>query len=53
MYNDLIPFCCRYLAFGESMLVMYAFHIGKKTVSNLILQCCNYLWETSTKKVHI
>lgn len=42
----------RYLASGESMMsITYGFRIGKATVSKLILQCCEVLWDTLNQKV--
>ncbi|KAF0743334.1 protein ALP1-like isoform X1, partial [Aphis craccivora] len=42
----------RYLASGESMIsIMYSFCIGKATVSKLIFQCCEVLWDTLNTKV--
>jgi len=36
----------RYLATGESMTsIMYDFRVGKSTVSKIILECCNILWD--------
>lgn len=44
--------CYRYLASGESMMsIMYSFRIGKATVSKLIFQCCEVLWDTLNTKV--
>lgn len=38
----------RYPTFGESIIIMYDFRIRKTTVFNLVLKCCNYLWDTDT-----
>ncbi|XP_060859040.1 uncharacterized protein LOC132936341 [Metopolophium dirhodum] len=50
--GEVLTATLRYLASGESMMsIMYSFRIGKATVSKLILQCCEVLWDTLNKKV--
>lgn len=44
----------RYLAAGESMTdIMLNFRIGKSTVSKIILECCNCLWDVLNKDVSL
>ncbi|XP_008183630.3 protein ALP1-like [Acyrthosiphon pisum] len=50
--GEILTATLRYLASGESMmLITYGFRIGKATVSKLILQCCEVLWDTLNQKV--
>lgn len=42
----------RCLATGESMTdIMYSFRIGKSTVSKIVVDCCNVLWDELKEKV--
>ncbi|KAL5237508.1 hypothetical protein ACI65C_004918 [Semiaphis heraclei] len=50
--GEVLTATLRYLASGESMMsIMYSFRIGKATVSKLIFQCCEVLWDTLNTKV--
>ncbi|CAI6353479.1 unnamed protein product [Macrosiphum euphorbiae] len=50
--GEILTATLRYLASGESMMsITYGFRIGKATVSKLILQCCEVLWDTLNQKV--
>ncbi|XP_016658258.1 protein ALP1-like isoform X2 [Acyrthosiphon pisum] len=49
--GEVLTATLRYLASGESMMsIMYSFRIGKATVSKLIFQCCEVLWDTLNTK---
>ncbi|KAF0754547.1 protein ALP1-like isoform X2 [Aphis craccivora] len=44
--GEIVGATLRYLATGESMVdIMFNFRIGKSTVSKLIFDCCNIIWD--------
>ncbi|CAI6373816.1 unnamed protein product [Macrosiphum euphorbiae] len=44
--GEILAMTLRYLATWESMTrIMYDFRVGKSTVSKIILECCNILWD--------
>ncbi|CAI6358305.1 unnamed protein product [Macrosiphum euphorbiae] len=52
--GEILGATLRYLATGESMMdITYAFRMGKSTVSKIIVQCCNAIWDILKDKVLI
>jgi len=45
--------CLRYLTSGDSISISYAFRVAHNTVSKIISETCNVIWDTLKEKVFL